>query len=142
MPEINSEIRVYDMLYAAGLDRSYLPAGVAWPADETIQFDKGIRSIVVENILRAKFVELIKPLSSLLILQSQRKFVQSDARFLFVALHEMAHGMGVRDVDSDQTPGGHGLRDLSHAFEEAKANLIALWSAFNLLKKVNSLKNI
>ncbi len=135
IPEINSEIRVYDMLYAAGLDRCYLPAGVAWPADETIQIEKGIRSIVVENILRAKFVELIQPLSSLLILPEQRKYVHSDARFLFVALHEMAHGMGVRYVDSDQAQVGKGLRELSHAFEEAKANLIALWLAIQLAQK-------
>jgi hypothetical protein len=133
--EVKSDLRVYDMLYAAGLDRCYLPAGVAWPADETIQSSKGIRSIVVENILRAKFEQLLQPLSDLLIEESQYKYVLPESRFLFVLLHEIAHGMGVMHVERDGATVREHLRDLHHPLEEAKANLMALWIADQLAQE-------
>jgi hypothetical protein len=133
--KIKSDLRVYDMVYAAGLDRCYLPSGLAWPADESIQTAKGIRSIVVENVLRAKFSRLFLPLAELLIVPSQVGYVSSDARFLFVLLHELAHGMGVNDLGPKGQSSRESLRDLNYPLEETKANIIALWLADQLVQR-------
>jgi len=124
-----SELQVYTLAYAAGLDACNTPSGIAWPNDEVVQVQKGVRSLLVENVLQARFHAIFLPLADLLIAPDQRQYVTHTARFEFVLLHELAHGLGIKYTLHEHQPVPPVLGDLNHAVEEGKANLVGLWIA-------------
>lgn len=131
-PGLASAIQVYDALYFAGLDACSIPVGVAWPDDEEIQLQKGVRSLLLKNVMRAKFDAIFTPIADLLIAKDQRQHVHFDGRFKFVMLHELAHGLGVKYTIKGHQTVGEALGDLDHSIEEGKADLVGLFIAIQL----------
>ena len=94
-PGLDSDLQVYEVLHFAGLDASDKPQGVAWPDDEEVQLRKGTRSLLLKNMIQAKFEALLLPVADLLIAGEQRPYVRQEAHFNFVMFHELAHGLGL-----------------------------------------------
>jgi Peptidase family M49 len=131
-PGLDSDVRVYDLFHVAGLDRCNSPSGVAWPNDEEVQLEKGVRSLLIQNMIQAKYEHLFPPLADLLLDREQAAQVRFDARLMFVLLHEIAHGLGDKFTLNEQKPVLEMMGDLSHPIEEAKADLVGLWLATRL----------
>ena len=131
-PGLDSDVRVYDLFHVAGLDRCNSPAGVAWPNDEEVQLQKGVRSILVQNMIQAKYEHLFPPIADLLLHQEQAAWVRFESRLMFVLLHEIAHTLGNKFTLDGRKPVMEGMGDLGHAIEEAKADLVGLWLATRL----------
>lgn len=127
-----ADLQVYDALHFAGLDACCIPSGVAWLADEEVQLRKGQRSLLLRNVIQAKFDLLLMPVADLLIARDQRSYVHPDARFDFVMLHELAHGLGPRSTTPEKIPVREALGDLQHAVEEGKADVLSLHMANRL----------
>ncbi len=121
-PGLDSDVRVYDLFHVAGLDRCNLPSGVAWPNNEEVQLQKGVRSLVIQNMIRAKYEHLFPPLADLLLNREQAAQVRFDARLMFVLLHEIAHGLGNKFTLNERKPVLEVMGDLNHPVEEAKAS--------------------
>jgi len=131
-PGLESDIQVYDVFHFAGLDACYKPVGVAWPDDEEVQLQKGTRSLLLSNVMRAKFDAIFMPIANLLITREQRQNVHFDGRLGFVMLHELAHGLGVKYTINGRETVREALGDLNHAIEEGKADLVGLFIANQL----------
>ncbi|HVF25387.1 MAG TPA: hypothetical protein VNA23_05825, partial [Anaerolineales bacterium] len=123
-PGMESDIQVYDVLRFTGLDSCYTPTGVAWPDDEEVQLEKGFRSLLIKNVMQAKFESIFMPLADLLIAREQRAHVHYGARFEFVMSHELAHGLGIKYTINGQESVREALADLQHVVEEGKADLV------------------
>jgi len=131
-PGLASDIQVYDVFHFAGLDACTIPVGVAWPDDEEVQLQKGIRSLLLKNVMRAKFDAIFVPIVDLLIAREQRQYTHFDGRFEFVTLHELGHGLGVKYTINGHETVRDALGDLNHTIEEGKADLVGLFIANQL----------
>jgi len=130
-PGLDSDIQVYDLAHIAGLDACAIPVGVAWPNDEEVQLKKGIRSLLLKNVMRGKFDAVFIPIADLFISSDQHRHVHFNGRFDFVLMHEIAHGLGIKYTKTGNTV-WEALGDLAHRFEEAKADLVGLFIANQL----------
>lgn len=125
-PGLASDLYVYDVIYCAGYDNASIPIGVSWPDDDDVRLRTGTRSLQLKNIMRAKFDKLVVPMADLLIASDQRQYITFDAYFDFVMFHEIAHGLGIRHTITGKGSVKDTLKDLDHAIEESKANLLSL----------------
>ena len=131
-PGLKSDLNVYEVVRFAGNDAFAKPSGVAWPDDEEIQLSKGTRSLLLRNVMQAKFEALLMPLADLMIASDQRANVTPEADFSFIMFHELAHGLGVKHTLSDGRLVREALGELHHAVEEGKADLVGLFIATQL----------
>jgi hypothetical protein len=131
-PGLESDLNVYEVIRFAGNDALGKPSGVAWPDDEEIQLSKGTRSLLLRNVIQAKFNALLMPLAEILIASDQRAHVTPEADFNFVMFHELAHGLGIKHTLDAHLPVREALGEYHHAIEEGKADLVGLFIATQL----------
>jgi hypothetical protein len=131
-PGLDSDLQVYEALHFAGLDAVDKPQGVAWPDDEEVQLRKGMRSLLLKNMIQVKFETLMLPIADLFITGEQRPSVRQEAHFNFVMFHELAHGLGPKHTSDGQRTVQEALGNLGHAIEEGKADLLSLFIANQL----------
>jgi hypothetical protein len=132
VPGAESDLQVYDALHFSGLEGGDPPTGVAWPNDEQVQLQKGVRSMLIRNMMRAKFEAIHIPVSNLLIPKDQQLQVHFNARLDFVMFHELAHGLGINYTLDSQKLVREALGNLGHVVEEGKADLVGLFIATQL----------
>ena len=125
-PGLDSELGVYDVVYTAGNDKASTPTGVSWPNDEEVQLRKGTRSLLLRNVMQARFEKNLIPLADLLIAVDQRPHVTFEAHFNVVMLHELAHGMGIKHTISHKGLVREALKEQQHVMEEGKADVLSL----------------
>ena len=127
-PDQGSEILVYDALYYAGhcnagpkIIALYLPR-----TPEVIE-QTGTRSMQLKNVMEAKFEHILKPIGDMMIHESQRDKVSSDAFFLLTAFHEIAASQGIsRLVDGSGTV-REALREQHNTIDATSTDLLALY---------------
>lgn len=127
-PGSDAELNVYDVVYYAGeANAGSKTIAINLPNDEQVQLQKGTRRLMLKNALQAKFDRILVPISDLLIAEDQREHVTADAFFANVLFHEVAHGLGVKNlVDGEGTVKG-ALQDAASAIEEGKADILGLY---------------
>lgn len=133
-PGLEADLAVYEVIRFAGLDARDVPVGIAWPDDEEIQLRKGLRSLLLKDVMRAKFEGIFTPLAQLLIAKEQRQYVHFGARFNMVMFHEFAHGLGIKETINGRGLVREALGELQHAVEEGKADLVGLFMALQLFR--------
>lgn len=131
-PGLGADLQVYDVFQFSGLDAVATPVGIAWPADEQIQREVGVRSMLLANVMRAKFDLILKRWAVMLVDPVQEAHFSFDAHFQRVMFHELAHGMGIKLTLADRKPVRETLGPLHHQFEEAKAELVGQHIAIQL----------
>jgi hypothetical protein len=125
-PGLDSELAVYDVIYYAGNDKASIPTGICWPDDEEVQLGKGTRSLLLNNVMQARFEKNLLPLADLLIAGDQRPQVTSEANFNLIMLHELAHGLGIKQTITNKGLAKEALKEQHHVIEEGKADLLSL----------------
>jgi hypothetical protein len=120
------------VVYYAGNNKASTPLGIGWPDDEEVQLSKGMRSLLLQNVMQARFEVNLQPLADLLIDGAHHPYVTFAAYFLQILLHEIAHGLGIERTLVDPVPVREALKELHHALEEAKVEVLSLVMAMPL----------
>ena len=136
-PGSDADLNAYDVVYYAGdCNAGSKTIAINLPNDEEVQLQKGTRRLQLKNAMRAKFDRIMVPIAEELIDSAQLHHVTFDAFFANTMFHEVAHGLGIKNV-----VGGNGetareaLKEAYSALEEGKADVLGLYMIQQLHKK-------
>lgn len=137
-PGEHSNLFVCDALYYAGeANAGIKDMAINLPFDDAVQAEYGTRTILMKNIIEAKFHHIVFPLGQLMLGDADRDLVDHDAFFWNVAFREMAHGLGVKN-----TLGGIGVSEAlgNHAvaIEEAKALILGVFFTDQMIHEIET----
>ena len=136
LPGTDSELNAYQALYYAGdADAGAKTIAINLPNDEQVQMEKGTRRLQLENAMRAKFDEILVPISRVLIHPDQRDHVTFDSFFGNTMFHEVAHGLGVKQTLDGESTVREALREHASAMEEGKADVLGLYLVTRLRER-------
>lgn len=135
-PGSDSELNAYDIIYYAGdCNAGSKTIAINLPNDEEVQLKKGTRRLQLKNAMKAKFDNIMMPISDNLIDDSQKKYVNFDAFFATTMFHEVAHGLGIKNTITGQGTVRKALKEQYSAMEEGKADMLGLYMIQQLYKK-------
>lgn len=133
VPGSDSDIGVYDAVFYAGdCNAGSKTIAINLPNDPVVQLEKGSRKLQLKNSMRYKFDKILVPISNLLIDESQRKHISFDAFFENTMFHEVAHGLGIKNILNGNGTVGDALKETSTAIEENKADILGLYMVTQL----------
>lgn len=124
-PGIGSNIFSCDAVYYAGQANAGVKViALNLPFDENVQRDKGTRTILLENIINAKFNHIVHPTGNVILDRDYRGNLSSEAFFWNVVFREVAHGLGVKETVNGKGTVEQALGKEALVFEEMKANVL------------------
>lgn len=127
-PGSDAQLNAYDVVYYAGdCNAGSKTIAINLPNDESVQLEKGTRRLQLKNAMRAKFDEILVPLADVLIAEDQRRHVTFDAFFENTMFHEVAHGLGIKNVLGSEETVRAALREHASTLEEGKADVLGLY---------------
>lgn len=128
-PGSDADLGAYDAVYYAGdANAGSKTIAINLPNDEEVQLRYGSRRLQIKNAMQAKFDEILDPLADVLIAEDQRQHVTFDAFFSNTMFHEVAHGLGIKNViDGSGQTVREALREHYSALEEGKADVLGLY---------------
>ena len=136
-PGTDSDLNAYDVVYYAGdCNAGSKTIAINLPNDEEVQKAKGSRRLQLKNAMRAKFDKILVPIAEELIAEDQRDHITFDAFFSNTMFHEVAHGLGIKNVINDPSKTvRQALKEHSSALEEGKADILGLYMIKQLHEK-------
>jgi hypothetical protein len=133
-----SPIRVVNEVYASGEGNSGVQtAAYNLPNDERVVQEKGSKRVMLKNVQEAKFKQTLIPISKVVLSAADQRDVAFEPFFTHILAHELMHGLGPHNikVNGEETTVRKQLKELSSAFEEAKADITGLWALQYLMDK-------
>ena len=133
-PGAASDVFVCNALYYGGsYNAGIKEIAINLPYDERVQAERGTRTILLGNVIDAKFNSIISPVGDVFFVEDSPN-VDRNAFFLNLAFREMAHGLGVKETVNgkgsvEQALGNHAL-----TWEEAKGNVVGAYLACGILE--------
>ena len=131
-------MRVVNVVFAAGDgNRGVQTAAYNLPNDERIVNEMGSKRVMLKNFQQAKFDQALLPISKVALAPVDQPYVNFDAFFTHILMHEVMHGLGPQNTG----PGGTGdgvrqaIKELYSTIEEAKADISGLWALQRLMDK-------
>lgn len=135
-PGTDSDLNAYDVVYYAGdCNAGSKTIAINLPNDDEVQLQKGTRRLQLKNAMKAKFDNILLPISEVLIDSMQQKYVTFDAFFANTMFHEVAHGLGIKNTINNKGSVRNSLKELASALEEGKADILGLYMVLQLHKK-------
>jgi hypothetical protein len=131
-------IRVVDEVVVGGEAREGVQtAAFNLPNDEKVTQEKGSKRVMLKNVQEAKFRSILTPLSRIAVDKDQQKLIAFEPFFTHILAHELLHGLGPHSItlDGKETTVRQAMKDLSSAFEEAKADISGLFALQYLIDK-------
>ncbi len=136
MPGTNADLNAYDVIYYAGHSNAGSKTiAINLPNDEEVQLAKGTRRLQLKNAMRAKFDHILLPIADVLIVPEQRQHITFNAFFANTMFHEVAHGLGIKNVLNSDTTVREALQEHASALEEGKADILGLYMVEQLLER-------
>jgi hypothetical protein len=134
----DSPIRVVDLVFSGGDTKAGVQT-VAFnlPNDERVREAKGSKKVLLHNVLRAKYDQILQPIAERALAADQLANLSFDAFFNAVLHHELGHGLGpgrIR-VGGRETEVRLELQELYSPLEEAKADVIGVYDIFALVER-------
>ena len=127
-PGADADLAVYDAIFYGGdCNMAGKTIAINLPNDERVQLQKGTRKLQLKNAMKAKFDNILVPISDVLMTPESRENVKFEAFFANVMFHEVAHGMGIKNTLDGQGTVRHALKEQYSAIEEAKADILGLY---------------
>jgi hypothetical protein len=124
-------IRVVDEIAVGGEARAGVQtAAYNLPNDERVTQAFGNKRVMLKNVQEAKFHKILVPIAALLLDSAQQAAIAFEPFFTHILAHELMHGLGPHTitVNGTQTTARQAMRELSSAFEEAKADISGLFA--------------
>ena len=127
-PGSDADLAAYDVVFYGGdCNMASKTIAINLPNDENVQLAKGTRKLQLKNAMKAKFDKIVVPISEVLVTPEARQNVKFDAFFANVMFHEVAHGLGIKNVLDGSGTVRHALKEQYSAIEEAKADILGLF---------------
>ena len=132
-----SPISVVDLVFSGGDTKAGVQT-IAFnlPNDERVREAKGSKKVMLKNVTQAKFDKILLPIANAVLDPTQMEYVDFDAYFNNVLMHEMAHGLGpgtIKRADGTESTVSRELKELYAPLEEAKADITGLYCSKILL---------
>ena len=122
-PGAGSNIFSCDALYYAGKANAGVKViALNLPFDRDVQKDRGTRTILLENIINAKYNYIVAPSGEVLLEREDAEHLSSDAFFWNIVFREVAHGLGVKETVDGNESVEEALGSVAPTIEEVKAN--------------------
>jgi hypothetical protein len=135
-PGSNADLNAYDVVYYAGdCNAGSKTIAINLPNDERVQLEKGSLRLQLKNAMRAKFDQILVPISEILIAEDQRQHIKFDAFFANTMFHEVAHGLGIKNTITGKGTVRSAMKEHSSALEEGKADILGLYMINQLMDK-------
>ncbi|MFC7049607.1 dipeptidyl-peptidase 3 family protein [Emcibacter nanhaiensis] len=136
VPGTDSDLNAYDVIYYAGHNNAGSKTiAINLPNDEQVQLAKGTRRLQLKNAMKAKFDQIMLPLSEVLIAPDQRQHITFNAFFANTMFHEVAHGLGIKNTLDGTGTVRAALKETASALEEGKADILGLYMVAKLHEK-------
>jgi hypothetical protein len=136
VPGSDADLNAYDVVYYAGHSNAGSKTiAINLPNDEEVQLAKGTRRLQLKNAMRAKFDQILMPISQQLIAPDQRQNITFTAFFSNVMFHEVAHGLGIKNTINGKGTVRQALQEFASPVEEGKADILGLYMITQLLEK-------
>ncbi len=132
-----SPIRVVDEVYTGGEASSAVQTNAFnLPNDERVREAKGSKKVLLRNVMRAKYDQILVPIAERVLVPQDRQKISFDAFLDETLHHELSHGLGPGKitVDGRQTEVRLELKELYSTLEEAKADVMGI---YNILALIN-----
>lgn len=127
-PGSEAELNAYDVVYYAGdSNAGSKTIAVNLPNDEEVQLAKGTRRSQLKNAMRAKYDRILVPIADVVIAEEQRAHISFDAFFGNTMFHEVAHGLGIKNLVGGEGTVRAALREHASPHEEGKADVLGLY---------------
>lgn len=129
-PGADADLNAYDVIYYAGqANAGGKTIAINLPNDEEVQLKKGTRRLQLKNAMKAKFDKILAPIANILITPEQRSHINFDAFFANTMFHEVAHGLGIKNLIASKGKGTvrEALKEHYSALEEGKADILGLY---------------
>lgn len=133
-----SPIRVTDEVFTAGDGRAGVQTlAYNLPNDERVREAKGSKKVLLRNVMRAKYDQLLRPIAERNLVREQVDDVSFEAYFDFTLHHELSHGLGPGKITKDgrRTEVRLELKELYSTLEEAKADVMGIYDILALIAK-------
>jgi len=127
-PGSDADLNAYDVVYVGGdANAGSKTIAINLPNDPVVQLQRGARRLQLKNAMRAKFDEILLPIAGALMAEDQRSLVSFDAFFENTMFHEVAHGLGIKNVLDGTGTVREAMREQASALEEGKADVLGLY---------------
>jgi phage baseplate assembly protein gpV len=135
VPGTDSDLGAYDALFYAGdCNAGSKTIAINLPNDPQVHIEKGSRKLQLKNSMRAKFDNILVPISKVVIAPEQQQHVKFDAFFENTMFHEVAHGLGIKmTLDGTQSV-REAMKETASSIEEAKADILGLYMVAKLVE--------
>lgn len=134
----NSPIIVAEQVRGGG-DNAAAVQTVAFnlPNDERVRAAKGAKKVILSNVLGAKYERILAPMAQRVLVADQANLVSREYMTLETLFHELSHslGPGIITIGGRETTVNAELRDVYSASEEAKADVMGVWSILYLMDR-------
>jgi len=128
MPGTDADLNAYDVVFVAGdANSGSKTIAINLPNDEEVQLSKGTRRLQLKNAMLAKFNQILVPIADELIAGDQRQHITFDSFFGNTMFHEVAHGLGIKNVLDGNGTVRQALKEHASALEEGKADILGLY---------------
>ncbi len=142
-PGSNAQLNAYDAVFYAGHSNAGSKTiAINLPNDEGLQQEIGSRRLQLKNAMKAKFDKILLPIADVIIDPSQRGKINFDAFFGNTMFHEVAHGLGIKNVLDGSGTVRNALRDLASAIEEGKADILGIYMITKLKEEKGELADV
>ena len=122
-PGAGSNIFSCNALYYAGKANAGIKViALNLPFDADVQRDRGTRTILLENVIDAKYNHIVYPTGDVLLESDAKQHLSRDAFFWNIVFREVAHGLGVKETVNGKGSVEDALGSAAPTFEEIKAN--------------------
>jgi hypothetical protein len=131
-------MRVVNVVFSAGDgNHDVQTAAFNLPNDERIVAEMGSKRILLKNFQQAKFDKTLVPISKVALAAEDQAYVDFEAFFTHILMHEVMHGLGPTNTGPNGSGGGvrQAIRELYSTIEEAKADITGLWALQKLMDK-------
>jgi hypothetical protein len=133
-----SPIRVVDVLFVGGDSKAGVQTlAFNLPNDERVREEKGSKKVLLRNVLRAKYDQILGPIADRVLPPAEADKVSFDAYMAEVLHHELSHGLGPGKIhlDGRDTEVRLELKELYSTMEEAKADVMGIYDILALIRK-------
>ncbi len=128
IPGSDSDLGVYDAVYYAGdCNAGGKTIAINLPNDPKVHIEKGSRKLQLKNAMKYKFDKILLSIGNIVIDSSQRKHIKFDAFFENVMFHEVAHGLGIKNLINGKGTVREALKEMYSGLEEGKADILGLF---------------
>jgi hypothetical protein len=133
-------ISIFQVAYASGASKAGVKSiAASLPNDEVVIKEKGAKKLFYKNVMLAKFEKILIPISKQMLDPKLLPSITEEAFFNNVLGHELAHTLGLKFVRNQgkdtETAVRIALKDTYSTLEEAKADIVGLYSVGFLTKK-------